>query len=131
VIRCKVGADADVNNIDVIGLYEDFNWEGDGRYRQWHYRYHYGRMQSHIGTATASPWNSDLGQYLGAHPQMICPLMLVQCLREDFTALYPIEHWRVLEKRLAAKIWMTSVVFHLGIMLLRQPLSALFSRLAK
>ncbi len=56
VVQCKVAADADVNNVDVIGLYEDFNWEGDGQSRQWHYRYRYGRIQSHIGMAAAPPW---------------------------------------------------------------------------
>ncbi len=56
VIRCQVPVEADISHIDVIGLYEDFNWEGDGQYRRWHYHYRYGKIQSHIGTATTRPW---------------------------------------------------------------------------
>jgi hypothetical protein len=45
-----------IKRVDFIGLYEDFNWEGDGNYRQWHYRYHYNEMKNHIGTATAATY---------------------------------------------------------------------------
>ena len=45
-----------VKQVDFIGLYEDFNWEGDGNYRQWHYRYLYNEIKSHIGTATNKPY---------------------------------------------------------------------------
>jgi hypothetical protein len=58
VIECQTTLDADVNHVDVIGLYEDFDWDGDGLYHQWHYRYRYGKMKSHIGTVTSSPWKA-------------------------------------------------------------------------
>ena len=45
-----------IRRVDFVGLYEDFNWEGDGNYRQWHGRYLYGRLHNHIGTATAEPY---------------------------------------------------------------------------
>ncbi len=52
-----------VERVDFIGLYEDFNWEGDGNYLQWHYRYHYNEMKNHIGTAAAEifrvTWNNS------------------------------------------------------------------------
>jgi hypothetical protein len=57
----QVEGPAPVRHVDFIGLYEDFNWEGDGNYRQWHYRYHYNEMKNHIGTATSAvhsvAWN--------------------------------------------------------------------------
>ena len=56
VIECQTTSDADVDHIDVIGLYEDFDWDGDGLYHEWHYRYFHGKMKSHIGTASSSPW---------------------------------------------------------------------------
>ncbi len=56
VIECQTASDADVDHIDVIGQYEDFDWDGDGLYNEWHYRYFCGKMQSHIGTAASSPW---------------------------------------------------------------------------
>jgi hypothetical protein len=52
-----------IARVDFVGLYDDFNWEGDGNYRQWHYRYFYNDMKNHIGTATAEPfqvtWNNS------------------------------------------------------------------------
>lgn len=52
-----------IKQVDFIGFYNDFNWEGDGNYRQWHYRYLYNEIKSHIGTATNKPyeviWNNS------------------------------------------------------------------------
>ncbi|OPZ17482.1 MAG: hypothetical protein BWZ10_01195 [candidate division BRC1 bacterium ADurb.BinA364] len=54
---------AAVARVDVIGKYKDFDWEGDGEFRQWHYRFLYGEIQSHIGSAFQAPfrveWNTD------------------------------------------------------------------------
>lgn len=47
---------ATIERVDLLGCYEDFNWEGDGDYRQWHYRTLYGKLQSHIGSATEAPY---------------------------------------------------------------------------
>lgn len=51
-----------IKAVDFIGFYEDFDWEGDGGYRQWHYRYLYSEIKSHIGTAVKKPykviWNN-------------------------------------------------------------------------
>lgn len=41
-----------IQRIDFVGLYDDFNWEGDGLYRQWHGRFLFGQIHNHIGTAT-------------------------------------------------------------------------------
>ena len=46
----------DIAEVDFIGLYEDFDYEGNGIFRQWHYRYAAGRIQNHLGTATTSPY---------------------------------------------------------------------------
>lgn len=55
--------DLTVEQVDFIGLYEDFDYEGNGIYRQWHYHYRYGEMVRHLGTATGPPyaltWNTD------------------------------------------------------------------------
>lgn len=62
-LQVQVEADADVESVDVIALYEDFDYEGNGAYRQWHYTYRYGRMQHHLGTAEERPftatWSTD------------------------------------------------------------------------
>ena len=50
-------------SVDVIALYDDFDYEGNGRYRQWHYTYRYGEMQHHLGTSREAPftvtWQTD------------------------------------------------------------------------
>lgn len=59
----RVNGPEPIARVDFIGLYEDFNWEGDGNYRQWHSRTLFGEMHNHIGTATESPyevtWDTD------------------------------------------------------------------------
>jgi len=45
-----------IQRVDFVGEYEDVNFEGDGRYGQWHYRYLKGDLLTPLGTATAAPW---------------------------------------------------------------------------
>ena len=45
-----------IRRVDFVGLYEDFNWAGDGDYRQWQCRYLFGEIHSHIGSVTEEPW---------------------------------------------------------------------------
>lgn len=45
-----------VRKVEFLGRYEDFNWEGDGVWRQWHYQTEQGEMRRHIGTALAAPY---------------------------------------------------------------------------
>jgi hypothetical protein len=47
---------SDVTRVDFVGLYTDFNWEGDGVDHQWHYQLEQGQLQHHIGTATRHPF---------------------------------------------------------------------------
>ena len=45
-----------VRKVEFVGLYEDFNWEGDGIFRQWHYQTEQGVLRRHIGTAIEKPY---------------------------------------------------------------------------
>ena len=45
-----------VRKVEFVGLYEDFNWEGDGVFRQWHYQTEQGVLRRHIGTAVDKPY---------------------------------------------------------------------------
>jgi len=56
VFEAEAASPEGIKQVDFIGCYEDFNWEGDGNYRQWHYRYFFGEIKSHIGTATSEPY---------------------------------------------------------------------------
>jgi len=55
--------DDDIEQVDFIGLYEEYDYEGNGIYRQWHYNYRYGEIKRHLGTATEPPyaitWNAE------------------------------------------------------------------------
>ena len=39
-----------IHQVDYIGHYEDVNFEGDGRYTQWHYHFFHGTLVNHIGS---------------------------------------------------------------------------------
>jgi hypothetical protein len=51
--RSEMGA---IRQVDFIGLYDDFNWEGDGIFRQWHYTTQSGAIRNHLGTAVKPPF---------------------------------------------------------------------------
>ncbi|MHC4632054.1 MAG: FG-GAP repeat domain-containing protein [Planctomycetota bacterium] len=56
VLEARATGPNPIKQVDFIGFYEDFNWEGDGNYHQWHYRYLYTEIKSHIGTVTKQPY---------------------------------------------------------------------------
>jgi len=47
-----------VQQVDFIGQYEDFDYEGNGVFRQWHYHYRLGRITHHLATATQAPYTA-------------------------------------------------------------------------
>ncbi|UCF96269.1 MAG: hypothetical protein JSV89_13925 [Spirochaetaceae bacterium] len=49
-----------IDRIDFLGFCEDFDHNGDGRYREWHYRYRYGRLMNHLGTVTGIPYEASI-----------------------------------------------------------------------
>jgi len=58
VIVAEVDADPEqVRQVDFIGLYDDYDWEGNGLYRQWHWQYKDAVIARHIGTATEPPYS--------------------------------------------------------------------------
>ncbi len=62
-ITAKAHSSFGIKQVDFIGYYEDFNYEGDNIWHQWHYNYHYGKIQHHLGTAASPPysitWNTE------------------------------------------------------------------------
>jgi len=55
--------DYPIKQVDFIGYYEDWNYQGDNIWQQWQYIYHYGNIQRHLGTDTTAPysitWNTS------------------------------------------------------------------------
>lgn len=62
-IALQVPSKDHIEKIDLIGLYEDVDLEGDGLYRKWHYSFHQCRIYNHIGTISKPPfdltWNAE------------------------------------------------------------------------
>ena len=48
--------DGEIVRVEYVGHYEDVNFEGDGRWRRWHYHFFHGRIVHHLGTATERPY---------------------------------------------------------------------------
>ena len=63
LLSVAIDEGAPVERVDYFGLYEDFDFEGNGVYRQWHYTYRYGRIENHLGSAWAPSyavtWNTE------------------------------------------------------------------------
>lgn len=45
-----------INRVDYLGLYHGVNWEGDGRYRRWHYFYYHGELTHHLASSVVEPF---------------------------------------------------------------------------
>lgn len=64
--RIEVEAESEqgaIQQVDLVGLYRDYDFEGNGVFRQWHYQVSDGKLQRHIGTATQAPhevvWDTE------------------------------------------------------------------------
>lgn len=55
-IEVEANSPNGIQQVDVIGDYDDFDWCGDGRDRQWQFNTLYGKVGNHMGTATAAPY---------------------------------------------------------------------------
>jgi hypothetical protein len=58
-VRLEVDAQSPagaIKQVDYLGHYEDVNYEGDGLYTQWHYRFFHGKLVDHIGSAQEPPY---------------------------------------------------------------------------
>lgn len=51
-----VGADDAIARVDVIARYEDFDYEGNGIWREWHHVTRRGRLRHHVGSDLESPF---------------------------------------------------------------------------
>ena len=56
--QAVVGGPNAIRQVDFIGDYDDFDWQGESRPTQWQYNTLYGKIRNHIGSATKSPWKA-------------------------------------------------------------------------
>lgn len=81
-----------IAKVDYIGLFKDVNLQGDGKYRQWQYRYHRGKMNGHIGSSTQLPFN--ITWETGWLPDQDLPIKIITLVTdaEGFThVINPVE----------------------------------------
>jgi hypothetical protein len=55
---CASPESTPVRRVEFIGEYEDFDWDGDGVWREWQFTTHHGVLSNHLGTAHAAPWRA-------------------------------------------------------------------------
>lgn len=48
-----------IRQVEFVGKYTDFNWKGDGNYRQWQDQTLYSQVRNHIGTDTSAPYSTS------------------------------------------------------------------------
>ena len=51
-----VSPNGPIVRVEFIGEYDDFDWDGDGLWREWQFTTHHGGLQHHLGTTTNAPW---------------------------------------------------------------------------
>ena len=56
LISVDIRSSAPIKQVDFIGYYEDFDWEGNGLYEQWHWQSRRGVLHHHIGTVATAPY---------------------------------------------------------------------------
>jgi hypothetical protein len=78
-----------IEQVDFIGHYEDFDYEGNGIYRQWHYRYRYGRINNHLGTATEAPYTATWNT--AWVPDQDTPIRLMARIKDESGLFYMTE----------------------------------------
>lgn len=45
-----------IQQVDYIGYYNDFDWDGNGVFEEWQYQTNYGVLKRHIGSSTCAPY---------------------------------------------------------------------------
>ncbi len=75
VLRLEVNASSPngpIVRVEFIGEYDDFDWDGDGVWREWQYSTHHGVLRHHLGTVASPPWRlkSDV-RWMPDQPQPI------------------------------------------------------------
>lgn len=75
-----------INRVDYLGRYEGINWEGDGRYRRWHYFFYHGELTHHLGSSVTFPfhfaWNTEW------IPDQSAPLAIAARIEDDTGLIY-------------------------------------------
>ncbi len=62
-LSIKTKSEIPIQQVDYIGYYKDFNWQGDGNYQNWQKSEYRGKWRNHIGSSSNEPfevrWNTE------------------------------------------------------------------------
>lgn len=92
----------EVTQVDVVGDYFDFDWEGDGSWRGLHYTLIYGQIDHHIGTAVRAPWQVRWDTTWLADQDK--PVTLLARIRDETGLIYVTQPRKVIFKRDARSV---------------------------
>ncbi len=56
-LHCKDAGN--IQSVDFLARYDGPDWDGNGVYNDWHYHYHRGELQNHVGTDTEAPFRTE------------------------------------------------------------------------
>ena len=56
VFQATTSSSTPIQQVDFVGKYTDFNWKGDGNYRQWQDQTLYSDVRNHIGSDSQAPY---------------------------------------------------------------------------
>ena len=57
IFQANTSSSTPIQQVEFVGKYTDFNWKGDGNYRQWQDQTLYSNVRNHIGTDTQAPYS--------------------------------------------------------------------------
>lgn len=99
-----------IKQVDFIGCYEDFDFEGNGRFQQWHYQVRNGLFKYHIGTSFYQPYTAAWDtSWL---PDQDKPIKIMACITDSNGVSYmtaPAENIRLKRNR-SVKMYKTGDV---------------------
>ena len=70
-----------IRRADLIAHYEDFDWGGNGWFRDWHYQYQHGSITHHVGSADGPPF--EITWDTSWVPDQTAPIKVAARLTDD------------------------------------------------
>ncbi len=86
VIKVNASGKVGIKQVEIIGSYEDFDWDGNGIFDQWQYQTRYGVMYHHVGTTTCAPYEITWGNVWV--PDQAKPIKLMAKITDNMGICY-------------------------------------------
>ncbi len=82
----------DIASVEYIGLFEDVNLQGDGKYRQWQFRHHRGKREGQLGIRYEAPFEMRLNPDI--LPDQLDPVRIIALATDTngLTRVIPVDN---------------------------------------